>query len=44
VFRESNWPELASTFVDPPLAARVAARLGLPPVASDAELIAALPS
>jgi energy-coupling factor transport system ATP-binding protein len=44
VFSEANWPVLASTFVDPPLAARVAARLGLPAAASDAELIAALPA
>jgi energy-coupling factor transport system ATP-binding protein len=44
VFSEANWPVLSSTFVDPPLAARVAARLGLSPAASDAELIALLPA
>jgi energy-coupling factor transport system ATP-binding protein len=42
VFSEPNWPVLSSTFVDPPLAARVAAHLGLPPAASDADLIAAI--
>jgi energy-coupling factor transport system ATP-binding protein len=29
VFSESRWPALASTFLEPPLAARVGARLGL---------------
>jgi energy-coupling factor transport system ATP-binding protein len=29
VFGEGSWPTLASTFLEPPLAARVGARLGL---------------
>jgi energy-coupling factor transport system ATP-binding protein len=42
VFAPPNWPVLSSTYVDPPLTSRVAAHLGLPPAASEAELIATL--
>jgi energy-coupling factor transporter ATP-binding protein EcfA2 len=42
VFAEPSWPVLESTFLEPPLAARIAARLGLPPVATETELVAAL--
>jgi len=42
VFAESAWPTLASTFLEPPLAARVGARLGLGSTPTDAALEAAL--
>ena len=42
VFGEANWPTLASTYLDPPLAAREGARLGLGPTPTEASLIAAL--
>jgi hypothetical protein len=29
VFAEAAWPTLASTFIEPPVAARIGARLGL---------------
>lgn len=39
VFAESNWSLLASTYLEPPLAARVGAKLGLGPTPTDARLI-----
>jgi energy-coupling factor transport system ATP-binding protein len=42
VFAESAWPTLASTFLDPPFAARVGARLGLGATPTEATLVAAL--
>ena len=42
VFAESAWPVLASTFLEPPLAARIGARLGLGSTPTDEALIAAL--
>jgi energy-coupling factor transport system ATP-binding protein len=42
VFAEASWPVLASTFLEPPLAARVGARLGLGSTPTDAALVAAL--
>ena len=42
VFDESAWPTLASTFLEPPLAARVGARLGLGGTPTEAALVAAL--
>ncbi|HEY7827515.1 MAG TPA: ABC transporter ATP-binding protein [Candidatus Limnocylindrales bacterium] len=42
VFAEASWPALARTYVDPPLAARVGARLGLGPTPTDRTLIEAL--
>ena len=42
VFAEAAWPVLASTFLEPPLAARVGARLGLGATPTDAALLAAL--
>jgi energy-coupling factor transport system ATP-binding protein len=42
VFAEPAWPTLASTFLEPPLAARVGARLGLGSTPTDAALLAAL--
>jgi energy-coupling factor transport system ATP-binding protein len=42
VFAEENWSTLARTFLEPPLAARVAAALHLPPTSSEAELVSAL--
>ena len=42
VFAEPNWAALASTYLEPPLAARLAARAGLGQVATEAGLIAAL--
>jgi len=41
VFAESNWPTLASTFLEPPLAARVGARLGLGSTPTTAALVQA---
>jgi energy-coupling factor transport system ATP-binding protein len=42
VFAEAAWPTLASTFLEPPLAARVGARLGLGSTPTDGALLAAL--
>lgn len=42
VFAERNWPTLGTTYLDPPLAAREGARLGLGSTPSEASLIAAL--
>jgi energy-coupling factor transport system ATP-binding protein len=42
VFSEANWPILATTYLDPPLAAREGARLGLGSTPTEASLIAAL--
>ena len=42
VFAESAWPALASTFLEPPLAARIAARLGLGSAPTDGALLEAL--
>ena len=41
-FAEPAWETLASTFLEPPLAARIGARLGLGPTPTDAALLAAL--
>jgi energy-coupling factor transport system ATP-binding protein len=42
VFAEAAWPTLASTFLEPPLAARVGARLGLGATPTDERLVEAL--
>jgi hypothetical protein len=42
VFAEPNWPALASTFLQPPFAARVGARLGLGSTPTTASLVDAL--
>jgi energy-coupling factor transport system ATP-binding protein len=42
VFAEPAWETLASTFLEPPLAARIGARLGLGPTPTDEALLAAL--
>jgi energy-coupling factor transport system ATP-binding protein len=42
VFAEPNWETLASTFLEPPLAARVGARLGLGSTPTEAALVEAL--
>ena len=42
-FAEPAWPTLASTFLEPPLAARIGARLGLGRTPTDDALLAALP-
>ena len=42
VFAESAWPTLASTYLEPPLAARVGARLGLGPTPTESSLVEAL--
>ncbi len=42
VFAETAWDTLASTFLEPPLAARIGARLGLGPTPTDDALLAAL--
>jgi energy-coupling factor transporter ATP-binding protein EcfA2 len=44
VFAEAAWPTLASTFLEPPLAARIGARLGLGSTPTDGALVAALGS
>ena len=41
-FAEPAWETLASTFLEPPLAARIGARLGLGPTPTDVALLAAL--
>lgn len=42
VFAETSWPTLASTYLEPPLAARVGARLGLGATPTEASLVEAL--
>jgi energy-coupling factor transport system ATP-binding protein len=42
VFGEPSWDVLASTYLEPPLAARVGARLGLGSTPTEASLVAAL--
>jgi energy-coupling factor transport system ATP-binding protein len=42
VFAETSWPTLASTFLEPPLPARIGARLGLGSTPTDETLLAAL--
>jgi energy-coupling factor transport system ATP-binding protein len=42
VFGEPNWPALASTFLEPPYAARLGAQLGLGSTPTDAAFVAAL--
>jgi energy-coupling factor transport system ATP-binding protein len=42
VFAETAWPTLASTFLEPPLSARIGARLGLGATPTEASLVAAL--
>jgi energy-coupling factor transport system ATP-binding protein len=42
VFAEPAWPALASTYLEPPLAARIGARLGLGSTPTDAALLAAV--
>jgi energy-coupling factor transport system ATP-binding protein len=42
VFAENAWPTLASTFLEPPLAARIGARLGLGSTPTDDALLAAI--
>ena len=44
VFAKRNWETLGSTFLEPPFAARVAARLGLQGVVTDGGIVAALSS
>lgn len=41
-FAEPNWPVLAETYLEPPLAARVGARLGVGSTPTEADLVAAL--
>jgi energy-coupling factor transport system ATP-binding protein len=42
VFAEPSWPELAATSLEPPLAARVGARLDLGSTPTEAALVEAL--
>jgi energy-coupling factor transport system ATP-binding protein len=42
IFAETAWPVLASTYLEPPYAARVGARLGLGSTPTEAALVAAL--
>ena len=42
VFAESSWTELASTYLEPPLPARVGARMGVGTTPTEASLVAAL--
>ena len=42
VFDERNWQTLAATFLEPPLAARIGARLGLGPTPTEESLVAAV--
>jgi energy-coupling factor transport system ATP-binding protein len=44
VFAEANWPLLASSYLEPPLPARVGARLGLGSTPTDARLVEQLAS
>jgi energy-coupling factor transport system ATP-binding protein len=42
VFAEANWPELASTYLEPPLAARVGALAGVGSTPTEDTLVAAM--
>jgi energy-coupling factor transport system ATP-binding protein len=42
IFAEAAWPTLGSTYLEPPLAARVGVRLGLGSTPTDARLVEAL--
>jgi energy-coupling factor transport system ATP-binding protein len=42
VFAESNWPTLASTYLEPPLAAKVGARAGVGSTPTEQGLVAAM--
>ncbi len=42
VFGAPSWPTLASTYLEPPLSARVGERLGLGPTATEGSLVAAI--
>ncbi len=42
VFAESNWPALASTYLQPPLAARIGASAGLGSTPTESSLVSAL--
>jgi len=42
VFAETNWPDFASTFLEPPLAARVGVRLGIGATPTEAALVEAI--
>jgi energy-coupling factor transport system ATP-binding protein len=42
VFEEESWPALASTYLEPPYAARVGARLGLGSTPTDASVVESL--
>jgi energy-coupling factor transport system ATP-binding protein len=42
VFAEPNWPTLAATYLEPPLAARAGARAGVGSTPTEASLVAAL--
>jgi energy-coupling factor transport system ATP-binding protein len=44
VFGQASWETLATTYLEPPLAARVGARLGLDPTPTESALVAALSS
>jgi energy-coupling factor transport system ATP-binding protein len=44
VFAEAQWPTLASTFLEPPLPARIGAQLGLGSTPTEAALVAGLRS
>ena len=42
VFAEANWPILESTFLEPPFAARLGARLGFGSTPTDAAFVNAI--
>jgi hypothetical protein len=42
VFADASWPTLASTYLEPPLPARIGARLGLGSTPTDDVLLAAV--
>jgi hypothetical protein len=42
VFAEPVWPTLSSTFLEPPLAARIGAALGLGPTPTESGLVEAI--
>ena len=42
VFAEANWPTLASTYLEPPLAAQVGARAGVGSTPTEGALVAAI--
>jgi energy-coupling factor transport system ATP-binding protein len=44
VFAEASWPALAATYLDPPLAARIGARLGLGSTPTERQLVERLAS